>query len=391
MTYTDDVRPALQLDLSKVTFDSTSKTFSMSTVNVTDVMMNPSTVQTIDVGGSVALTASIDPSNATDKTVVWSIEGANAGAVALYEDEACEVPVTLGEATDKLTVYARGVSGGTVTVTAAASDGGKSASCGVTVNAAEPELKRLSLTLSGTIGANYFMDLSMLDDATREASHMEFAVGTGDKQTSCTVPFDAGKTSEEGGYFGFTCPTTSVQMAEPIQATFCYGDGVRVTLSEHSVEEYVKLIVAEPGIYGDKAVALVKSIADYGHYAQPFLAAANGWAVGVDYAEMGTFYTEPYDEALGGIEGALAGFKAEKDFGAPRWAPPPCACTSTPAPPWRRRSGPPRAVPSRLTPPPKSRRRSTAPPSPRWSCSATGASPCAWTASPPTCWARPSP
>jgi len=37
-----------------------------------------------------------------------------------------------------------------------------------------------SLTLGGTIGVNYFMDLSMLDAPTREASWMEFTIDTGE-------------------------------------------------------------------------------------------------------------------------------------------------------------------------------------------------------------------
>ena len=171
-----------------------------------------------------------------------------------------------------------------------------------------------SLTLSGTIGANYYMDLSMLDEETRNASHMEFTVGNGAKQVSFAVPFDAGKLNEDGTLYGFTCPTTSIQMADPIRATYCYGEGEKVELAEHSVEEYVGRIVTDPNTYGDKAVALAKSIADYGHYAQPFLSAANGWAIGSDYAEMGTHYTESYDGDLAAIKSGLGGFALEKNF-----------------------------------------------------------------------------
>ena len=65
------VRPALKLDLSKVGFNSATKTFSAigQTVSVTNVNLEPSTPQTIAVGEVVSFTASISPNEATDKTV----------------------------------------------------------------------------------------------------------------------------------------------------------------------------------------------------------------------------------------------------------------------------------------------------------------------------------
>ena len=103
---------------------------------VTGVSLDKTTAQTIDVDGKVAFTATVTPGDATDKTVKWSVSGTNADAVKLYTDEACTTEVGT-DATSTLTVYAKGNSAGSATVTATSNaDSTKSASCDVTVNEA---------------------------------------------------------------------------------------------------------------------------------------------------------------------------------------------------------------------------------------------------------------
>ena len=123
------VRPALRLDLSKVTFDTGSKTFSLK-VAVTSVTLDKTTAQTIDVDGTVTFTATVAPDGATDKTVKWS---SSSDSVKLYSDETCTTEVG-ADATETLTVYAKGISAGSATVTVTSNaNSTKSASCGVTV------------------------------------------------------------------------------------------------------------------------------------------------------------------------------------------------------------------------------------------------------------------
>ncbi|MBR0228164.1 MAG: Ig-like domain-containing protein [Clostridia bacterium] len=101
-----------------------------ATVAVTGVTLNPSAAQKIGVGGTVKLTATVSPSDATDKTVKWSVSGA---AVKLYADAACTQEVGT-RATETLTVYAKGMSVGSATVTATSNaNSNKYASCAVTV------------------------------------------------------------------------------------------------------------------------------------------------------------------------------------------------------------------------------------------------------------------
>ena len=102
---------------------------------VTGVTLNK-TSATLAVGGTETLIATVAPTNATDKKVKWSVGGENANAVALYADANCTAPLGTN-ATDVLTVYAKGISAGSATVTCTSNaDSNKSASCDVTVNAA---------------------------------------------------------------------------------------------------------------------------------------------------------------------------------------------------------------------------------------------------------------
>lgn len=122
----------------------------LATVGVTGVSLDKTTAQTIDVDGKVSFTATVSPDNATDKTVKWSVGGTDAGAVKLYSNEACTTEVG-ADATDKLTVYAKGISAGSATVTATSNaDSTKSASCDVTVNAAQTQTETLLTTITPT-------------------------------------------------------------------------------------------------------------------------------------------------------------------------------------------------------------------------------------------------
>lgn len=101
-----------------------------ASVDVTGVTLDKTDAQSINVGGSVAFTATVAPDGATDKTVKWS----TTGGVTLYSDSNCTQAVG-ADATSTLTVYAKGTSAGPATVTATSNaDSTKSASCNVTVN-----------------------------------------------------------------------------------------------------------------------------------------------------------------------------------------------------------------------------------------------------------------
>ena len=163
--------------------------------------------------------------------------------------------------------------------------------CVVTAEGA-PAFKTQSLVLSGEIGVNFYMDLSQLAEETRSASYVEFTVGKGNPVKAA---FDANKTNSKG-YFGFTCYVRSIEMADTITAVYHYGDGKTVS-KEYSVVKYIQAIEKNASNYSAEMVALAHAIADYGHYAQPYLADVNGWTVGDKFAEMTLHFTDEYDYA----------------------------------------------------------------------------------------------
>ena len=122
----------------------------LATVSVTGVSLDKTTAQTIDVDGKVSFTATVAPDNATDKKVKWNVGGTDTGAVKLYSDEACTTEVG-ADAIETLTVYAKGISAGSATVTATSNaDSEKKASCDVTVNAAQTPTETLLTTITPT-------------------------------------------------------------------------------------------------------------------------------------------------------------------------------------------------------------------------------------------------
>ena len=82
-------------------------------VPVTGLTLSPSEDQTILVNNTVTFTATVEPADATDKTVVWSVYPTD--KVKLYEDADCTTEVGT-EATNVLTVYAKGLSAGSATI-----------------------------------------------------------------------------------------------------------------------------------------------------------------------------------------------------------------------------------------------------------------------------------
>ena len=148
-----------------------------------------------------------------------------------------------------------------------------------------PEFKSHTLLLSGQIGVNFYADLSMLTDEEKQAVTMDFTVN-GKKKTA---NFDPDFTNPGGnGYYGFTCYINSVQMADKITAELHYTqNGEAKTVSKtYSAKQYINAVLEKEDSYSSNTLALVKAIANYGHYVQPFLAEHNNWRLGMDHDEM---------------------------------------------------------------------------------------------------------
>lgn len=100
-----------------------------ATVAVTGVTVAPATL-TLEVGQTGALTATVAPATATNKAVTWT---SSAPAIATVDASGT----------------VKGVSPGTATITVKTADGGKTATCAVTVKeAAAPAVKVTGITLN---------------------------------------------------------------------------------------------------------------------------------------------------------------------------------------------------------------------------------------------------
>ncbi|MBQ6502882.1 MAG: Ig domain-containing protein, partial [Flexilinea sp.] len=120
--------------------------------------------------------AAVIPDNIADKTVKWSVGGTNASVVKLFTDETCGTEVGAA-ATSALTVYVKGISPGSATVTVTSNaDSTKSASCVVTVNKADAVAATVTAnnrTYDGTEKS-----LVTVDDSTLVGGTMQYALGT---------------------------------------------------------------------------------------------------------------------------------------------------------------------------------------------------------------------
>lgn len=157
----------------------------------------------------------------------------------------------------------------------------------------EPMFVRKSLTLSGDIAVNFFMDLSALTDlSVRDNSYMEFTIGTSTE--AVRVDFNAENKNSTGLYYGFTCHLNSIQMGDTITAVYHYGNSTKTTT--YSVAQYIKDYEKVSAGYAQEVTDLVHALADFGHYAQLYLDDVHdSWQLGVDCQEIEA-YTKSYTE-----------------------------------------------------------------------------------------------
>ena len=153
-----------------------------------------------------------------------------------------------------------------------------------------PQFKTHNLILTDAIGVNFYMDLEALTAEEKAASYMTFDVSNGE---GSTASFDSGFVNDSG-YFGFACYVSSVQMAESVTPTFHYGSGETVVGEPYSVKDYIDYVKDNSGSFDATVVTLVKAIGDYGHYAQDYLGAKNGWTAGTDYTALAKYRAADY-------------------------------------------------------------------------------------------------
>ncbi|MBQ3447807.1 MAG: hypothetical protein IJG37_09225, partial [Synergistaceae bacterium] len=174
-----------------------------------------------------------------------------------------------------------------------------------------PEFKTQSLLLSGQIGLNFYMSLPAISgvDYSDSNCYMAFDVN-GDSKSNVPQPYDPEFMNQKKTYYGFRCYINSIQMADPVTATFHYGGGMTVTKT-YSAKSYIDTVLGMAG-FSDEVRALMSAIKDYGHYMQVFLSQSRGWTIGVDHEEMpcASLYT---DSDISEAASEAAKYKADYD------------------------------------------------------------------------------
>ena len=74
------------------------------------------------------------------------------------------------------------------------------------------------------------------------------------------------------------------------------GEDKTVVGTPYSIKDYIDWALGEGASQLDtRQTKIIPKLADYGHYAQPYLARYNGWTIGKSYAEMTTYVTASYN------------------------------------------------------------------------------------------------
>lgn len=149
-----------------------------------------------------------------------------------------------------------------------------------------------SVQLSGTVGLQFFVQLP--SGAHREDYYMTFSNAHGHIDATHQYPLvDSDKASTPNTYM-VQINLSSIMMAEDFTPTIHCGDSYWVG-NTYSLEDYI--IWGNDNLpTGSREYKVVRALADYCYYAQPYLSRINEWDNdGSRYTRIETHYTDYYD------------------------------------------------------------------------------------------------
>ncbi len=139
--------------------------------------------------------------------------------------------------------------------------------CGAIYDGIGAHLAGYSVSLNGSIGVNFHMDLTqdVLDD---NEAYMLFTLPNGTSQKVMVSDAKAKESTiiEGKTYYIFTCNVAAKEMTDTIQAQLITSDGSKTQVYEYSVREYADRILS--GSYDAETKELVKAMLHYGAYSQ---------------------------------------------------------------------------------------------------------------------------
>ncbi len=134
--------------------------------------------------------------------------------------------------------------------------------CNSKIDGGSAQLLGYTLTLDGSIGVNFYMDLS--DDIVNDAdSYVKFKVNGKEQIVKVS------EATKDSGYYVFPCYVPAPEMTKEITAQVFSGD-FESTVYKFTVQDYAKYILDNKGDYSAETVALVKALLNYGTMAQKY-------------------------------------------------------------------------------------------------------------------------
>ena len=154
-----------------------------------------------------------------------------------------------------------------------ADNDGKCDDCGQYIDGIGAKLAGYSLSLTGNIGVNFYMELSDQIIADKDA-YMQFTLPNG---TVTKVPVSTAQTNttiKEGTtYYRFPCEVASYEMTQDIKAQMFDGNGKRGKEYTYTVRDYAQYIIENGSLYVE-AIPFVLTMLDYGACSQKYFKVA---------------------------------------------------------------------------------------------------------------------
>lgn len=124
-----------------------------------------------------------------------------------------------------------------------------------------------SLSLSGNIGVNFFMELS--DEVVADdKAYMQFTLPNGDTPRVMVSKAEIAFVGEKK-YYVFSCEVAAKEMDDTITAQIITSDSKGVVY-KYTVRDYADYILDEANGYDDNTKAVVSAMLSYGDYAKAY-------------------------------------------------------------------------------------------------------------------------
>lgn len=142
--------------------------------------------------------------------------------------------------------------------------------CGKIIDGFGATLAGYTISLSGNIGVNFYMELSdtILND---EGAYMKFKLPNGDIKQVMVKDVKSSKEDVNGKkFYIFPCEVAAKEMTATITAQMFDGSENGGAIYTYTVKDYADYILSHTESYSANAVALVKAMLNYGAYSQVY-------------------------------------------------------------------------------------------------------------------------